>query len=130
MVVKYRLELEVWRFLLLLGCIGLARATKHMVDGLASWREELIPIVEVAMGKNNWRSLPANISEDLVMRKQAGADEKYPLNWGEGEPSGSFVLDGKKASISYYCDKDCQRSVRIAWVRREDVKGWVVPSTT
>ena len=92
----------------------------------------LVPIVEVAFRNDMWWSMPQELSQQLIARMTEGENAVYTWNWGENGRTGSWAPDGESTSINRYIhdfelklqtnmDNGRQRSIRIVYVRREDV---------
>ena len=92
----------------------------------------LVPIVEVAFRNDMWWSMPQELSQQLIARMTAGENAVYTWNWGENGRIGSWAPDGQTTSINRYMhdfelmlqrniDNGRQRSIRIVYVRDEDV---------
>ena len=94
-----------------------------------------IPIFEVAFRNGMWWSLPEEMSKQLYGKFTAGLDAGYTWDWGDSR-SGSWKPDDEDTSINRYVldfvtweqrniDNNRRRSVRLVWVRRQDVTpGW------
>ena len=92
----------------------------------------LVPIVEVAFPNGMWWSLPQETSEQLVAKMNEGEDAVYTWDWGPNGRRGSWAPDGQHTSVNRYridfqhmvqtnIDNDRKRSIRIVYVRAEDV---------
>ena len=92
-----------------------------------------IPIVEVAFAHDKWWSVPEDMSRGLCDQMLQGQDACYTWDWGEGNRNGSWKPDGEETHINRYVidfvnmiqtniDNNRKRSVRIVWLRPEDVK--------
>ena len=91
-----------------------------------------VPVVEVAFPNDMWWSMPEELSEQLVARRNEGQDAVYTWDWGRNGRTGSWSPDGASTSVNRYAidfqlmvqtniDNGRQRSIRIIYVRREDV---------
>ena len=98
----------------------------------ASWNG-LAPIVEVAFAHGKWWSLPEEMSRQLYEKYVSQEDAVYTWDWGEGGRVGSWAPDGEETHINRYSidfvnfvqtniDNQRKRSVRIVWVRPQDVQ--------
>ena len=93
----------------------------------------LIPAIEVAFRNDTWWTIPQFISEPLYQAYIARLDfAGYTWDWGPGNRLGSWKPDGEDTSINRYVidfrnmvqtniDNQRKRSVRIVWLRREDL---------
>jgi hypothetical protein len=92
----------------------------------------LIPIVEVAFNSDMWWSIPEEISRQLYENYSSGLDAGYTWDWGPDGRRGSWQPDDIETRINRYkidfvnmvqtnIDNERKRSVRIVWVRPEDV---------
>ncbi len=93
--------------------------------------EPRMPIFEVAFRNGNWWSIPEEMSMMLFEKYNAGGNAGYTWDWGESR-LGSWQPDNEETSINRYVidfeameqrniDNDRRRSVRLVWVRRQDV---------
>ena len=94
---------------------------------------EHVPIVEVAFACGKWWSIPQDISPQLYEQYVNNRDVCYTWDWGEGGRPGSWVPDGELTSINCYTidfvnrvqtnlDSQSKRSIRVVWVRPQDVE--------
>ena len=92
----------------------------------------MLPIVEVAFQHDKWWSIPQQASAELYAKWENGENAVYTWDWGEGGRAGSWRQDGEETRISRYMidfatgvqtnlDNQRKRSVRIVWVRPQDV---------
>ena len=76
--------------------------------------------------------MPEELSQQLIARMNDGENAVYTWNWGENGRIGSWAPDGQSTSLNRYMhdfelmlqrniDNGRQRSIRIVWVRPEDV---------
>ena len=95
--------------------------------------EHSVPIIEVAYTHDKWWSLPSNISAELYTRKVNNQDAGYTWDWGEGGRTGSWRPNGEQTRLNRYTidfinnvqtniDNGRRRSIRIVWVRPQDVE--------
>ena len=100
--------------------------------GIGAENHMKIPIVEVAFEHDKWWSLPQEMSAELYDKYVNGEDAVYTWDWGEGGRTGSWKPDGEKTHINRYMihfatgiqtnlDNQRKRSIRIIWVRPQDV---------
>ena len=93
--------------------------------------EPSIPIFEVAFRNGMWWSMPAELSMLLFQKYNAGENAGYTWDWGESR-SGSWKPADEETSINRYVvdfeameqrniDNDRRRSLRLVWLRRQDV---------
>ena len=91
-----------------------------------------VPIIEVAFGYDKWWSIPPEMSAQLYEKYVNGQDAGYTWDWGEGGRVGSWSPEGEETSINRYVidfvafvqtnlDNQRKRSVRIVWVRPQDL---------
>ena len=96
-------------------------------------REGQVPIVEVAFKHDKWWSIPQFLSAELYAKYINDEDAVYTWDWGEDGRTGSWTNDGEETKISRYhvnftasvqtnLDNQRKRSIRIIWVRPQDVK--------
>ena len=94
--------------------------------------EHSVPIIEVAYTHDKWWSLPSNISAELYTLKVNNQDAGYTWDWGEGGRIGAWRPNGEQTHINRYTidflnnvqtnvDNGCRRSIRIIWVRPQDL---------
>ena len=92
----------------------------------------MIPVFEAAYPQGKWWALPQNISAGLLHFYASGQNAIYTWDWGAFGRAGSFKLNGETTSISRYqidfaawtqtnMDNQRKRSVRLIWVRPQDV---------
>ena len=92
----------------------------------------MVPIVEVAYPHGQWWALPQNISAGLFHLYASGQDAIYTWDWGPFGRAGSFKPNAETTSISRYhidfaawtqtnMDNQRKRSIRLVWVRPQDV---------
>jgi len=90
-----------------------------------------IPIFEVAFRNGMWWSMPEELSTLLFAKYENGEDAVYTWDWGESR-LGSWRPDNEDTSINRYLvdfgameqrniDNDRRRSLRLVWVRPQDV---------
>ena len=93
----------------------------------------LVPIVEVALARDKWWSMPAELSRQLYEKYVGQHDASYVWDWGEGGRGGSWAPAGEETKINRYSidfvnfvqtniDNNRKRSIRIVWVRLQDVQ--------
>ena len=93
----------------------------------------LVPIVEVAFAHGKWWSRPEGMSQQLYEQYVGQQDACYTWDWGEGGRCGSWAPDGEETKINRYSidfvnfvqtniDNNRKRSIRIVWVRPQDVQ--------
>ena len=97
-----------------------------------SYFQDRHPIIEVAFRNGMWWSIPQEMSRQLYEHFLAGEDACYTWDWGDTR-NGSWQPDSEQnTSINRYIinfdrmeqkniDNNRTRSVRIGWVRNEDV---------
>ena len=101
--------------------------------GSAEQQQPNVPIVEVAFSYGKWWSIPQEMSAQLYEKYANGEDASYTWDWGEDGRAGSWTPDGEETSINRYLidfvnsvqtnlDNGRKRSVRIVWVRPQDVQ--------
>ena len=107
---------------------------KHLfVSASMMAAEYTAPIIEVAFSQDTWWSLPRVVSEGLYDFYLKDQDAGYTWDWGEGGRIGSYAPNGEQTHISRYAidfinnvqtniDSGCTRSIRIVWVRPQDVE--------
>ena len=92
-----------------------------------------VPIIEVAFKEGIWWSIPQEMSAQLYAFHAIGQDAAYTWDWGEAGRLGSWKPEGENTHINRYTidflsriqaniDNGRKRSIRIVWVRREDIK--------
>ena len=95
--------------------------------------EYTVPIIEVAYTYDRWWSLPPAESAKLYAFKVNDKDGVYTWDWGEDGRIGSWRPNGELTHINRYrvdfinnvqtnIDNGRKRSIRIVWVRPEDVE--------
>ena len=100
--------------------------------GIDAGEHTKVPIVEVAFANGTWWSIPQEISERLHEKYVNNEDAVYTWDWGEGGRTGSWTLNGEETHINRYMidfvngvqtnlDNQRKRSIRITWVRPQDV---------
>ena len=113
---------------------SISGATEHTApESISGATEHMkVPIVEVAFRNGTWWSIPQEISAQLYDKYINGEDAGYTWDWGEGGRVGSWKPDGEDTSINRYVidfatgvqtniDNQRKRSIRIIWVRPQDV---------
>ena len=101
-------------------------ATEHSEEG----RPLRIPIIEVALSKGIWWSIPRKMSAQLFANFEAGQDAGYTWDWGDSR-EGSWKPDGEETSINRYMidfvrkqqkniDNGRMRTIRLIWILEED----------
>ena len=110
---------------------GATEPAAEEVGELAS--EDLtVPIIEVAFNNGKWWSIPQEMSAQLYEKHEQGQDAGYTWDWGEGGRVGSWRPEGEDTSINRYIidfvsciqtniDNGRKRSIRVVWVRPQDV---------
>ena len=94
--------------------------------------EHSVPIVEVAYNDGKWWSIPPAMSAQLYEKHTRNEDAIYTWDWGENGRTGAWSPDGEDTKISRYkidfvagvqtnIDNNRKRSIRIVWVRPQDV---------
>ena len=94
----------------------------------------LVPQFEVAFSAGNWWSIPNPINTLLYEEYAKGNNAGYTWDWGEAR-RGSWKPDGENTFINRYeidfeamvqrnMDNDRRRSMRLIWVRSQDVTAW------
>ena len=117
---------------------AMSGATEHVGIGAAEHvgigaEEHKVPIVEVAFNHGLWWSIPQAMSGELYEKYINGEDAGYTWDWGEGGRVGSWKPDGDETTINRYVidfatgvqtnlDNQRKRSIRIIWVRPQDVE--------
>jgi len=102
-------------------------------EGIGNKDRMTLPIIEVAFKHDKWWSIPPSKSRDLYWKYMQGQNAEYQWNWGVGGRAGSWKQNGQTTRISRYhidfrvcvqtnLDNQRKRSIRIIWVRPEDVK--------
>jgi hypothetical protein len=90
-----------------------------------------VPIIQVARGHGMWWSVPAEMSKQLYESYANNEDAVYTWDWGDTR-QGAWKPDDEETSISRYIvdfvsceqrniDTDRKRSIRLVWVRPQDV---------
>ena len=85
------------------------------------------PIIEVALGRGVFWSIPSEMSAALCEQKESGGDAVYTWDWGDTRV-GSWVRDGEPTSVTRYMidfeamtqtnlDSERKRAIRIIWVK-------------
>ena len=113
---------------------SISGATEHTApESISGATEHMkVPIVEVAFRDGTWWSIPQEMSAQLYDKYINGEDAGYTWDWGEGGRAGSWKPDGEVTSINRYVidfatgvqtntDNQRKRSIRIIWVRPQDV---------
>ena len=99
--------------------------------GLTPAATSLVPIVEIAHGKDMWWPVPAETSASILAYHNASQDAIYTWDWGDNGRDGSFKLNGEATKISRYrvdlragkqknVDNLKEREVRVVWVEPAD----------
>ena len=94
--------------------------------------EHTVPIIEVAYRYYRWWSLPQETSAQLYATFVSNRDAVYTWDWGPDGRIGSWTPNGQQTHISRYkmdfinniqtnIDNGRTRSIRIIWVRPQDV---------
>ena len=94
---------------------------------------EHVPIVEVAFAHGKWWSIPQDMSAQLYEKYANDEDAGYTWDWGEGGRPGYLAPNGELTSINCYTidfvnrvqtnlDSQSKRSIRVVWVRPQDVE--------
>ena len=100
--------------------------------GIGAENPMKVPIVKVAYEYDKWWSIPQEMSAQLYDKYVNGQDAVYTWDWGEGGRTGSWKPEGEETHINRYVidfvtgvqtnlDNQRKRSIRIIWVRRQDV---------
>ena len=95
-------------------------------------QQENVPIFEVAFQHGQWWAIPQELSARLYQVYASGQNAIYTWDWGQGGRAGSFTPNGDRTSINRYMidfaagvqtnmDNQRKRSVRLIWVRPQDV---------
>ena len=95
--------------------------------------EPLVAIVEVAYRFGQYWSIPLETSQMLLQKMRNGEDACYTYDWGEHGRQGSWSPEGEETKINRYMidfvamtqtniDNNRMRSIRIVYVRRQDVE--------
>ena len=99
-----------------------------------------VPILEVAFTHGRWWAMPQDLSARLYALHAQGENASYVWNWGERGQAGTYKPDGEDTHMNRYTidfgsgiqtniDTGYKRSIRIVWVRPQDVEprftGWV-----
>ena len=90
--------------------------------------------MEVAFRSDAWWSIPAELSRQLYEKYISGQDAGYTWGWGPDGRRGSWQPDGEETRINRYTmdflnmvqtniDNLRKRSVRIVWIRPQDLEG-------
>ena len=98
----------------------------------AAQDQRTVPIVEVAFAHGKWWAMPQDLSATLYQEYESGRDAVYTWNWGEDGRAGSWTPNGERTSINRYVidfaagvqtniDNQRKRSIRLIWVRPQDV---------
>ena len=109
-------------------------ATEHAAEEICEHASEdaTVPIIEVAFNNGKWWSIPQEMSAQLYAKHAQGEDAGYTWDWGEGGRVGSWRPEGEETRINRYnidfvsciqtnIDKGRKRSIRVVWVRPQDV---------
>ena len=114
--------------------------TEHSSGVLSLAVTQQVPIIEVAFTQGKWWSMPQELSAQLYAKHAQGENAGYTWNWGEGGQAGTWRPQGEDTHINRYAidfgsgiqtniDTGYRRSIRIVWVRPQDVEprftGWV-----
>ena len=109
--------------------ISLHAAPEHVMMNI---EEPFVPIVEVAFKYGKWWSIPQDVSARLLESHRLGQAVEYTWDWGEGGRAGSYAPNGEVTQINRYSidfancvqtnlDNQRKRSVRVIWVRPQDL---------
>ncbi len=79
-----------------------------------------VPIVHVAFRNNMWWSLPKDLSALIYMDCLAGRESGYTYDWGPPGTLARYTIDFN-SMIQTNAQSGRARSVRIAWVREQDI---------
>ena len=112
------------------GDFGMGGAQQQ--SGIGSEEHRMVPIVEVAFQHDKWWSIPQQMFAELYAKWENGENAVYTWDWGKGGRAGSWRSEGEETRISRYMidfatgvqtnlDNQRKRSVRIVWVRPQDV---------
>ncbi len=82
--------------------------------------EHDVPIVQVAFKNNTWWSLPKDVSALLYGDCLAGRESGYTYDWGPPGTLARYTIDFN-SMIQTNAQSGRTRSVRIAWVREQDI---------
>ena len=96
-------------------------------------QEQRDPIVEVACKHGKWWSIPRAMSAELYELYANGENAVYTCHGGESGRVGSWSPDGQETRINRYMidraacvqtnlDNKRKRSIRLVWVRPQDVE--------
>ena len=112
-----------------------ARGGLHPPNGvdLTALAGLTVPIIEVAYKNGKWWSIPQDVSAQMYALHTQGQDAVYAWDWGEDGRVGSWKHEGENTSINRYkidfvsgiqtnLDNERKRSIRVAWVRRQDIE--------
>jgi len=79
---------------------------------------QLVPIIEVALNKDMWWSMPEEMSVQIYQKYLNGEDVVYTWDWGASRP-GPCAPQGKQISINRYrIDFQTREQVNIGNGRR------------
>ena len=92
-----------------------------------------VPIFEVAFKHGQWWAIPQDISALIYEQYRAGHNAGYTWDWGPNGRAGRFTINGERTRINRYMidfaawvqsnlDTQSRRSVRLIWVRPQDVE--------
>ena len=92
-----------------------------------------VPIFEVAFKHGQWWALPQELSALIYEQMRAGDNAVYTWDWGPHGRAGTFTLNGERTSVNRYMidfvawvqsnlDTQSRRSIRLIWVRPQDVE--------
>ena len=109
-------------------------ATEHAAEEEGEHASEhlTVPIIEVAFNNGQWWSIPQEMSAQLYAKHAEGMDAGYTWDWGEGGRAGSWRPEGEETRINRYIidfvsciqtniDNGRKRSIRVVWVRPQDI---------
>ena len=110
-----------------------ALAPQEQLMMLGPQGQWLIPIIQVAYHNDLWWSIPAEMSGQLYDHYCMGRDARYTWDWGPQGRIGSWKPDGEEMHINRYMvdfvnmvqtniDNNRKRSVRIVWMRAQDMQ--------
>jgi len=96
-------------------------------------KQPLVPIVEVAYRHGQWWSIAGEIAQMILEKMRNGENALYTYDWGPDGREGSWRPEGQNTTINRYVidfnsmtqmnlDSKHMRSIRIAYVRPEDVE--------
>ena len=96
-------------------------------------KQPLVPIGEVAYRHGQWWTIAPEIAQMIFEKMRNGENALYTYDWGPDGREGSWRPEGQNTTINRYVidfnsltqmniDNQSMRSIRIAYVRPEDVE--------